>query len=67
MGPPAETLLGCLLYPTLQAGLMQALKGLDGARLAPADRLALLAILRDAGPLAGAATRVRIIDDTRVK
>lgn len=67
MGPPAETLLGCLLYPTLPPGLMQALKGLDSARLAPADRLALLAILRDAGPVAGAATRVRIIDDTGVK
>lgn len=67
MGPPAETLLGCLIYPALPADLVQALQGLDGARLAPADRLALLAILRDAGPLAGAATRVRIIDGTRMK
>ncbi|WP_421904435.1 hypothetical protein [Mameliella sp.] len=67
MGPPAETLLGCLIYPALPADLVQALQGLDGTWLAPADRLALLAILRDAGPLAGAATRVRIIDGTRMK
>ncbi|MBY6161348.1 DUF4384 domain-containing protein [Mameliella alba] len=67
MGPPAETLLGCLLYRSLPASLIRALEDLDGLRLTPADRLALLAILRDADPLAGAAARVRIIGMTRMK
>ena len=67
IGPPSETLLGCLVFAALPVPMMTALDRIDGMRLAPADRLALLAILRDAGPLAAAALRVRIIDQTRLR
>lgn len=67
MGPPSETLLGCAVFPTLPAGVLAALTDLDGTRLASADRLALLAILRDAEPRAGAGVRVAIVDSGRVK
>lgn len=67
MGTPAKTLMGCLVYLSLPTRMMSALNDLDGLRLGPADRLALLAALRDAGPLAGASAQVDIVAPGRLK
>ncbi|WP_323769255.1 hypothetical protein [Antarctobacter sp.] len=67
VGAPSETLLACLIYAELSSEMMEALEQIDGTRLAPADRLALLAILRDAVPLAASALRVQITGQMRLK
>lgn len=62
MGPPSETLVGCLLYSRVPHRLMSALAGLDGQALPPARIGELQSILRDSAPQAAAAVRVRIVD-----
>lgn len=62
MGPPADTLVGCLVYPRLPGTLMDALQRFDGQTLGPRDLSALRMTLRDSAPAAAGAVRVRIID-----
>ncbi|SMX38745.1 hypothetical protein [Maliponia aquimaris] len=62
MGPPSDTLVGCLVYPRLPGTLMQALDRFDGKALDARDLSALRMTLRDSAPAAAAAVQVRIID-----
>ncbi|MGP6089793.1 hypothetical protein [Antarctobacter jejuensis] len=62
MGPPAETLVGCALYAGSPGPALGPLAGLDGKILSAEEKTRLISILRDSGPLAGGAVRVRIVD-----
>lgn len=62
MGPAAETLVACLLYPVLAGTTLDSLAAVDGTRISPRERAALVAVLRDSAPRAAAAVRVRIVD-----
>ena len=62
LGPPSQTLLGCVLYPRIPATVIDALARSDGAQLSAETALHLRAILRDSGPIASAAALVSIVE-----
>jgi hypothetical protein len=62
IGPPSETLVGCLLYASLPGQLLDRLDRFHGAQLDGNGIATLLSVLRDSGPVAGATNRVRIVD-----
>lgn len=62
MGPPAETMLACVLYPVVPDPTLKLLAGLDGQMLSPTEQGRLVSILKDSNPTAGGAVVVRIVD-----
>lgn len=62
MGPASQTLVACLLFDTVPAGLTQTLTSLESAPLTAQSAYQLFGVLKDAAPLASAGQIVEIRD-----